>query len=80
MRHGERGIHGIVWFINTIIDLVQKTAAMDLLLRLPSLKFFACRRRTGDADSMYLSMTLKSFSINFYNPNQVLIKFAKYAT
>uniref|UniRef100_A0A9J2P2Q7 Bridge-like lipid transfer protein family member 1 C-terminal domain-containing protein n=1 Tax=Ascaris lumbricoides TaxID=6252 RepID=A0A9J2P2Q7_ASCLU len=48
----------------------QKTAAMDLLLRLPSLKFFACRRRTGDADSMYLSMTLKSFSINFYNPNQ----------
>uniref|UniRef100_A0A914ZX45 Bridge-like lipid transfer protein family member 1 C-terminal domain-containing protein n=1 Tax=Parascaris univalens TaxID=6257 RepID=A0A914ZX45_PARUN len=48
----------------------HKTAAMDLLLRLPSLKFFACRRRIDDADSMYLSMTLKSFSVNFYNPNQ----------
>uniref|UniRef100_A0A0R3RW34 FSA_C domain-containing protein n=1 Tax=Elaeophora elaphi TaxID=1147741 RepID=A0A0R3RW34_9BILA len=48
----------------------QRAGAMDLLLRLPSLKLVASAHNDGVNFGLDISLSLQSFSVCFYNPHQ----------
>ncbi|KAL3990413.1 Fragile site-associated protein C-terminus family protein [Acanthocheilonema viteae] len=48
----------------------QRAGAMDLLLRLPSLKLVASAQNDGINNGLDISLTLQSLSVCFYNPRQ----------
>ncbi|CAG9532925.1 unnamed protein product [Cercopithifilaria johnstoni] len=48
----------------------QRAGAMDLLLRLPSLKLVASAYNDSVNNALNVSLSLRSFSVCFYNPHQ----------
>uniref|UniRef100_A0A915PXW3 Bridge-like lipid transfer protein family member 1 C-terminal domain-containing protein n=1 Tax=Setaria digitata TaxID=48799 RepID=A0A915PXW3_9BILA len=48
----------------------QRAGAMDLLLRLPSLKLVASAHNDSTSCGLDISLSLRSFSVCFYNPHQ----------